>query len=351
MKAARCIGLSVAALCLTRAASAEDAARPRNVLEIPAPARRRSVHVPRSAKDWPVGTTAVRPGDVAVVRLVATGPVLEADLAAASDAVAAELRLSYSEVLLPADAAAGIERAQPGCLTAPGARCLGRALEDMGWPMFVSGRVTRSGASTEVTLELFESRTGRSLARASRETTAADRAGLVALGRVLVRDLARGVEAGRRVAHLAVDSDPEAATVTVNGRMVGRTPWAGDLEPGRATLVVELSGRVRQSRDLDLAAGESERVVLTLPGSTAAARRRPLVGPLLLGVAGLGLIVLDAVTLAARGCTGTGAAGTCARIAPVPFAVYGLGGVAAVGGAFLWYFFGGQPDAAEVSAR
>lgn len=79
------------------------------------------------------------------------------------------------------------------------------------------------------------------------------------------------------VQQLTVMSTPPGATVLVDDRPVGVTPWTGDLFPGRHRVALTLRGYDDQTLEVDLAAHRSQDVSATLvaqaatPGGAAAA--------------------------------------------------------------------------------
>ena len=70
------------------------------------------------------------------------------------------------------------------------------------------------------------------------------------------------------VQQLTIMSAPPGATVNVDGRPVGVTPWTGDLLPGRHRVDLSLRGYQDQSSEVDLAAHRSQDVSLTLVQSS-----------------------------------------------------------------------------------
>lgn len=83
--------------------------------------------------------------------------------------------------------------------------------------------------------------------------------------------------AKKGVQQLTVMSTPSGATVVVDDRPVGVTPWTGDLFPGRHRIALTLRGYDDQTLEVDLAAHRSQDVSMTLvaqaapPGGVAAA--------------------------------------------------------------------------------
>lgn len=74
-----------------------------------------------------------------------------------------------------------------------------------------------------------------------------------------------GLLSSRGVQQLTVSSEPSGATVRVDGRLVGTTPWTGELAPGKHQLVVSKSGHAEQSRAVDLPLAKATYVELSLP--------------------------------------------------------------------------------------
>jgi tetratricopeptide (TPR) repeat protein len=85
--------------------------------------------------------------------------------------------------------------------------------------------------------------------------------------------------AKKGVQQLSVMSTPSGATVAVDGRPVGVTPWTGDLLPGRHRLELSLRGYQDQATDVDLAAHRSRDVSVALVASTAAPGAAPVAAP------------------------------------------------------------------------
>jgi len=75
---------------------------------------------------------------------------------------------------------------------------------------------------------------------------------------------------------LTVTSDPGGAAVAVDGNPAGRTPLTlRDLAPGAHTIAVSASGRVTQTRTVELRAGGASEVAVTLEAERPAIVERP----------------------------------------------------------------------------
>ncbi len=83
------------------------------------------------------------------------------------------------------------------------------------------------------------------------------------------------------VQQVTVRSEPETATVRVDGRPVGVTPWTGDLPPGKHSVALTLRGYADSERDIELAADEAKDVSIRLVPATepAPVPAAPLAGP------------------------------------------------------------------------
>jgi tetratricopeptide (TPR) repeat protein len=76
------------------------------------------------------------------------------------------------------------------------------------------------------------------------------------------------------VQQLSVMSTPEGATVSIDDRPVGVTPWTGDLLPGRHRVELSLRGFEENTLEVELAAHRSQEVTVALvarPDSAGAA--------------------------------------------------------------------------------
>lgn len=73
------------------------------------------------------------------------------------------------------------------------------------------------------------------------------------------------------VQQLTVMSTPAGATVTIDGRPVGVTPWTGDLLPGRHRIELSARGYDDKAQEVDLAAHRAQDVNIALQAQAAAA--------------------------------------------------------------------------------
>jgi len=134
--------------------------------------------------------------------------------------------------------------------------------------------------------------------------------------------------------------------ITTSGRTIEieRVPTAARAQLDRAAN----PGMVERAVDAVLA-GRSFRAEGVGAGAvgTAAAGEPPIVGPLVLGVAGLAGVGVAIGTVLAAGCVERDAGGRCViedEVAVVPTALYGAAGGIALTGSILWFLFGGDED-------
>ncbi len=145
----------------------------------------------------------------------------------------------------------------------------------------------------------------------------------------------------RGVQQLTVLSRPEGATVLLDGRPVGITPFTGETYPGKHRLVLQLAGHVEQGQIVELDAHAAKDVTFALvpaapPKPPAAAHRPPEQTPP--GVSletlitlGTGLTLLGAALVAEAASDAQGLSRTTAFVA-------GSGlGVSAAGGVMLYF--------------
>jgi tetratricopeptide (TPR) repeat protein len=74
--------------------------------------------------------------------------------------------------------------------------------------------------------------------------------------------------AHRGVQQLSVRSNPSGASLRIDGRLVGTTPWTGELTPGKHWAAVSTPGQAEQSREFELTAARAIDLELELSGGT-----------------------------------------------------------------------------------
>jgi tetratricopeptide (TPR) repeat protein len=172
---------------------------------------------------------------------------------------------------------------------------------------------------------------------------------------VEVRERVRKLEqqlAQRGVMQLTVLSQPEAATVLLDGKPVGITPFTSETYPGKHRLAVSLDEHVSQERVIDVDAHAAHDVsVLLLPVPKPAAAPTPLLSlekPRAPGVSlptlvtlGTGLVLLGSAIAAEAASNESGLS------RPTAFFAGGGLGVAAVGSVMLYFDLAPRPSRAS----
>jgi tetratricopeptide (TPR) repeat protein len=78
------------------------------------------------------------------------------------------------------------------------------------------------------------------------------------------------------IQQVTVISAPEGATLTLDGRRVGVTPWTGELSPGRHRAALEMRGYADTETAFELSADHAEDVSMTMPRDGRDAGATPL---------------------------------------------------------------------------
>jgi tetratricopeptide (TPR) repeat protein len=143
--------------------------------------------------------------------------------------------------------------------------------------------------------------------------------------------------AQRGVQQLTVLSQPEAATVLLDGKPVGITPWTSETYPGKHRLALTLDGHAAQEQVIEVDAYEARDVSIVLvpvpkPAPTTAPvvvlnQKRPGVGIETLLTLGTGLVLLGSAIVAEAASDQPGMSRTTAFLAGGGLGVSGVGGV------------------------
>jgi hypothetical protein len=330
----------------------------------------------------------VHADDVAVI--VAPGPddIDAATRTRALGLLVAALREAGQRAVAPTEVARRLEaRGEAACASL---ECAPRVLDALD----VAGVVelTLWSGARNVVREVVVSLVQRGESAESAGTAQVGRAGLDAALRTALAAARDGT--GRRAGvRVRVTVEPDGAALTLDGRPLGRAPWEGVLPAGRHTIVAGHAGHDAVRRVVELVDAPVT-VALRLPpeaagapadgsqasemnqetvdvhlasvaasaassssgesgprdaaaSSSPASGTRPLLGPLLLGAAGLALVAVDVGALVMLGSEPP--PGFARSLDPVPFALYGALGLGAAIGAVLWHVFGG--DSAPASPR
>jgi tetratricopeptide (TPR) repeat protein len=107
-----------------------------------------------------------------------------------------------------------------------------------------------------------------------RDPTAKDRADVERLIHSFEERLVK-----KGVQQITVLSDPALASVSLDEKPVGVTPWTGEIPPGTHQLELVLEGHDRVKQSVELSPDHAIDVTLTLPVSQAPAPTAPSIGP------------------------------------------------------------------------
>jgi hypothetical protein len=166
---------------------------------------------------------------------------------------------------------------------------------------------------------------------------------------------------------LRVEGEPRGALVVVDGTEWGVLPSEAAAREGEHGVAVRLDGYVTEERTVRLHAGAGEPVVLTVrlqpaqrvgpspatqtrqrpvPPRTPRAARidRPVIGPLILGGAGVGALGVALGAALTASCDRVASDGTCLTGSQLDVGLaagYTIGGAAAITAAILWHMLGG----------
>ncbi|HEY3353540.1 MAG TPA: PEGA domain-containing protein [Polyangia bacterium] len=244
----------------------------------------------------------------------------------------------------------------------PDDRCRVDVARSLGAQRLVDAHFRRDAGGTGVTLVVFDAEVSAPAGTTTRFCARCDTAGM----RKTVVEAARAVVAGDTAVpagRLVVRTIPGAATVTVDGRVLGETDTDLPLAAGSHLVVLERAGATRVESRVEVKAGAVTRIELALaavglpsaePGAggvTQPARRslRPW-AYVLLGAGVVGLVAGG--TLYGLGCEAEGEARRCPRLPSVRtggLALLATGGALVAGGIVLWAF-DGRRERARIAA-
>ncbi len=144
----------------------------------------------------------------------------------------------------------------------PTPQCMTRLAESLEADRLIYGRLVRVGELFDISIEIFDARKGRSVERwQKRFTREVDTIGFFKdeMGRFI------GGREAPSLATLRISSNVRSAAVTVDGAMIGRTPFMTDrLAPGVHRVEVSREGYNLWRRDVTLAHGEERFFEVTL---------------------------------------------------------------------------------------
>lgn len=172
---------------------------------------------------------------------------------------------------------------------------------------------------------------------------------------------------------LRVRGKPEGAQVLLNGKLVGTLPYRAPVRSGRQTLEVRYEGLRTHAQTVDIPPNATRQVEVDVDlaphaegtfavkdaendvvrdSGAGTKTSRPIIGPVILGTAGLAVIIVDVAYLGSAGCSAHDSAGVCLKRDEVDKGraiAWGAVGLAAMGGALAWYLLGGSHEESDSS--
>ena len=230
-----------------------------------------------------------------------------------------ERGLQRADVVVVSDA---LVDGEPGAATCVDARCAARLAEALDAEWILRSTITRVDAVYEVRLDALDGR-GHTLASASERCEICGQDEVTEL--VVDRSAALAAKVRllqRQSPRLTLRSRPSGAAVWIDGRLVGHTPLAREVDAGEHEVRVELPGYATERRSVTAVAGTEDALEVVLHDDPEAARRRRTwrgvggaalgLGGSMLGV-GMGLAIAGSIDglladdelrgLVARACT------------------------------------------------
>jgi len=191
----------------------------------------------------------------AIAPLEIDGTLNDADIAMLTEQLVEGLRRGNFEVVSPQD----VTERTPGASRCQKPRCLRELAIDHAATHVVRATIRIHERDYEVELALFDGRTGEPLARSGENCEicgVSDAGRLIATEAATLRtkldSLAEGPPA------LAVTSRPSGATVTLDGELVGTTPFERPMLPGKRDLRITAPGYISIEREVTFVAGVTE---------------------------------------------------------------------------------------------
>ena len=210
-----------------------------------------------------------------------------------------ERGLQRADVVVVSDA---LVDGEPGAATCVDARCAARLAEALDAEWILRSTITRVDAVYEVRLDALDGR-GHTLASASERCEICGQDEVTEL--VVDRSAALAAKVRllqRQSPRLTLRSRPSGAAVWIDGRLVGHTPLAREVDAGEHEVRVELPGYATERRSVTAVAGTEDALEVVLHDDPEAARRRRTwrgvggaalgLGGSMLGV-GMGLAIID----------------------------------------------------------
>lgn len=240
---------------------------------------------------------AAAPGDstatVAVLPLEVEGELSDADRDSLSQQLVDGLQRGAFGVVDPAAVVAASPKAA-GCNKS---KCLADVASDAGATHVLRARVTVVDRDYAVEVELYDGRSGNSLAKTDEGCEIcgiADAGNLMSTAAATLRTKLDALAKGPST--LSIVSSPEGAEVLLDGEIIGVTPLERPVVPGKGVIRVSKEGYIAIEREVELVEGVAEKLSFELEKVPSRLPSRPWGWVSLgVGVAALGAAATFAV--------------------------------------------------------
>jgi len=208
---------------------------------------------------------AAAPGDstatVAVLPLEVEGELSDADRDSLSQQLVDGLQRGAFGVVDPAAVVAASPKAA-GCNKS---KCLADVASDAGATHVLRARVTVVDRDYAVEVELYDGRSGNSLAKTDEGCEIcgiADAGNLMSTAAATLRTKLDALAKGPST--LSIVSSPEGAEVLLDGEIIGVTPLERPVVPGKGVIRVSKEGYIAIEREVELVEGVAEKLSFEL---------------------------------------------------------------------------------------
>ena len=240
---------------------------------------------------------AAAPGDgaatVAVLPLQVEGELSPADRESLTNELVSGLERGAFGVVGPAEVLSASPKAE-GCEKA---KCLAAAASDTDATHVLRARITVVDRDYTVAVELYDGRTGDSLAKTDESCEICgitDAGNLMETAAATLRTKLDALAKGPST--LSIVSEPDGAEVMLDGEIIGVTPLERPVIPGKAVVRVSKEGFIGIEREVELVEGVAESLSFDLEKVPSRLPSRPWGWVSLgLGVAALGAATTFAV--------------------------------------------------------
>jgi hypothetical protein len=209
----------------------------------------------------PVVAAEPAPPRAAIIPLSVEGELSDADRAALTEELVGGLQRGNFDIVTP-DA---VQAAKADAVECDKPRCFEQIAEATDATHVVRTKIVVRDRDYDVEIELYDGRTGASLARTSEGCEIcgiADAGNLVNSGAATLRTKLDALAKGPST--LTLTSSPDGAEVRIDGEIAGVTPLERPVVPGKRVLRVSKEGYIAVEREVTFVEGVSEQLTFEL---------------------------------------------------------------------------------------